>query len=100
MSDGVSKTAIKNNSLLRQRNSILKRIFEGTDRVIHFDSGLTTIDCAANMNYIIPKALRCRRNYIHIFGRWSALNVITQKFRIDVLSISILTSSNKNQLQI
>lgn len=57
MFDGVSKPAIKNNSLLRQRNLILKSIFEGTSRTTEFDKGLITIDCAANSNYIIPKAL-------------------------------------------
>lgn len=57
MFDSESKIAIKNNSLLRRRNLVLKSIFEGTLRVTELDSGLTTIDCAANINYIIPKAL-------------------------------------------
>lgn len=49
--------AVKQNSLLRQRNKILKNIFEGSERITKFGSGLCSINCSANVNYIIPKAL-------------------------------------------
>lgn len=47
----------KHNSLLRQRNGVLESIFEGTNRIIKFDSGLISVQCSGNVNYIIPRAL-------------------------------------------
>lgn len=57
MFDNEKRMAIKQNSLLRQRNEILKSIFEGTTRITQFESGLSSINCNANVNYLIPKAL-------------------------------------------
>lgn len=48
--------AVKFNSLHRQRNKILHSIFEPNK--LEFDCGLILIDCASNVNYIIPKALQ------------------------------------------
>lgn len=48
-----SKTAVKYNALLRERNILLSSIFEAEV----YDCGLRTVDCQANVNYIIPKLL-------------------------------------------
>lgn len=48
--------AVKQNSLLRQRNKILNNIFEGTKRIVEFDN-MRSINCSANVNYIIQKML-------------------------------------------
>lgn len=48
---------VRQNTLLRLRNNILKGIFEGSKRIKKFDSGLYSINCSANVNYLIPKAL-------------------------------------------
>lgn len=57
MFDDEKKPGIKQNSLLKQRNLILKRIFLGTIRITEFGNGLSSIDCSANINYMIPRAL-------------------------------------------
>lgn len=49
--------AIKQNALLRQRNQILQNIFQGTDKISKFENGLISIDCNANVNYLLPKVL-------------------------------------------
>lgn len=54
---GTQKTAgVVQNTLLRLRNQLLMNIFEGTQRMKVF-SGLTTINCSCNVNYLIPKML-------------------------------------------
>lgn len=50
-----SSHAKKHNSLHQQRNNILQPIFQSSQ--LKFDCGLILINCAANVNYIIPKVL-------------------------------------------
>lgn len=52
-----ARAAIKQNVLLKQRNEILKRIFEGSTRMTTFQNGLVSINCSANVHYIVPLAL-------------------------------------------
>lgn len=49
----VARVSVKHNALLRKRNQILQTVFEGTD----YGNGLLYVDCAANVNYLIPKIL-------------------------------------------
>lgn len=55
MFESFDRIALKYNSLHRQRNDILHSIFESDE--LRFECGLVLVDCAANVNYIIPKAL-------------------------------------------
>lgn len=57
MFDGDKKLATKQNSLLKQRNEILKSIFDGTTRISEFGNGLISVNCNANVSYMIEKAL-------------------------------------------
>lgn len=50
------KLTMKNKSLLRQRSEIVAKLFEGTSHKTVLE-GLTSIDCACNVNYITPKLL-------------------------------------------
>lgn len=53
MFNGIERIAIKHNALLRQRNLLLRSIFKGEE----YECGLFTVDCQANVNYIVPKLL-------------------------------------------
>lgn len=53
MYEPFNTNTLKHNALHRQRNDILYSIFKSEE----FESGLVLVDCAANINYIIPKAL-------------------------------------------
>lgn len=57
MFDEEKTPGVKLNSLLKQRNLIFNRIFRGTTRITEFGNGLSSIDCSANINYMIPRAL-------------------------------------------
>lgn len=57
MFDSDKRIAIKQNSILRQRNEILKTIFQGTTQITEFSSGLSSINCSANVNYTIERTL-------------------------------------------
>lgn len=56
MFSGESKLATKHKSLVQQRSEILSTLFEGSQQKTLFD-GLTSIDCACNVNYLTPKLL-------------------------------------------
>lgn len=47
------RAAIKHNALLRIRNNLLLSIFEQSAE--EYENDLITVDCATNVNYIIPK---------------------------------------------
>lgn len=49
----VAKISVQCKALLQQCNIILQSIFKGDD----FGNGLVFVDCAANLNYLIPKRI-------------------------------------------
>lgn len=55
MCESFATNVTKHNSLHRQRNVILHSIFKSDE--LEFDCGLIFVDCAANVNYTIPKVL-------------------------------------------
>lgn len=57
MFDNADRPVRKQSSLLRQRNDILLSIFKNSQEATQFDNGLYTIDCNANVNYLIPLLL-------------------------------------------
>ena len=76
------------NSLLRQRNKILKNLFQNSKQSIKFDSGLFSIDCSSNVNYMIPKIVP-KKLYSYIRNKqW--LYVRNVLYLIAVSSTSIL----------
>lgn len=57
MFKGAEKSFIKLRSLLRNRNDVLLSVFKDSKEATKFENGLYIIDCAANINYLIPKIL-------------------------------------------
>lgn len=57
MFNDTDKSSIKLQSLLRKRNDILYSIFKDSKQAIKYKNGLFNINCAANINYLIPKIL-------------------------------------------